>query len=37
MLDRDLERYGHFHRVFMEATCEVHDEIKEFQWTIRLK
>ena len=25
------------HRVFMEATCEIHDEIKEFQWTIRLK
>ena len=25
------------HRVFMEATCEVNDEIKEFQWTIRLK
>ena len=25
------------HRVFMEVICEVHDETKEFQWTIRLK
>ena len=25
------------HRVFMEATCEIHDEAKEFLWTIRLR
>ena len=25
------------HRLFMEAVCEIHDEVKEFQWTIRLK
>ena len=25
------------HRVFMEATCEIHDEAKEFLWTISLR